>query len=138
MVSYKHLQSADMKKAAKTRNLNTLTESQFWSFLRSGLRRQFRYWKPMLEAKKLVKRNYKGTNKKQKFEYQCNHCKDWFKDANVQIDHIIPVGSLLDWDDVVPFLKKLIPEDAAAFQVLCKECHQVKTNKERVKKGEGD
>ena len=76
--------------------------------------------------------------KKQKFEYQCNHCKDWFKDANVQIDHIIPVGSLLDWDDVVPFLKKLIPEDAAAFQVLCKECHQVKTNKERVKKGEGD
>lgn len=82
-------------------------------------------------AKQLVKRAYKGDNKRQKFEYQCNHCKNWFKDSEVQIDHIIPVGSLLSWDDVTPFLKKLIPEDPNAFQVLCKDCHQVKTDKER-------
>lgn len=125
-----------MKKVIpKTRNLNSLTESQFWGFLRSGLRRQFRYWKPMLEAKRLVKRPYTGTNKRQKFEYQCNHCKNWFKESDTQIDHIDPVGSLLAWEDVLPFLKKLIPEDPAAFQVLCKPCHQQKTNTERAQKG---
>lgn len=126
--------TACMKKANKTRNLNTLTESQFWGFLRSGLRRQFRYWKPMLEAKKLAKRAYKGDNKRQKFEYQCNHCKQWFKDKDIQIDHTIPVGSLLSWQDLAPFVQRLIPEDPASFQVLCKPCHQVKTNTERENK----
>ena len=120
-----------MKKTPKTRNLNSLTESQFWGLLRSGLRRQFRFWKPLMEAKRLAKRPYTGDNKKQKFEYQCNHCKNWFKDSETQIDHVIPTGSLLSWDDVVPFLQKLIPEDVSSFQVLCKECHQTKTNKER-------
>jgi 5-methylcytosine-specific restriction endonuclease McrA len=84
-----------------------------------------------MEAKRLAKRPYTGDNKKQKFEYQCNHCKNWFKDSETQIDHVIPTGSLLSWDDVVPFLQKLIPEDVSSFQVLCKECHQTKTNKER-------
>lgn len=122
------------KKVPKVRNLNTFTESQFWGFLRSGLRRQFRFWKPLLEAKRLAKRDYKGVNKKQKFEYQCNCCKKWFKDSQVQIDHIIPVGSLLNWDDVVPFIQRLIPDDVKSFQVLCTECHQQKTNKERNEK----
>lgn len=124
-----------MKKTVpKTRNLNTLTESQFWGLLRSGLRRQFRFWKPLFEAKKKAKRAYKGPNKRQKFEYQCNHCKNWFKESETQVDHIIPVGSLLCWEDLTAFVQKLIPEDPEAFQVLCKDCHQVKTNAERAEK----
>ena len=120
-----------MKKAEKTRNLNTLTESQFWGMLRSGLRRQFRYWKPIQEAKKAAKRKYVGDNKRQKFEYQCNCCKNWFKEKDTQVDHTVPVGSLLCWEDVVPFIQRLIPEDVGSFQVLCKPCHQAKTNRER-------
>lgn len=120
-----------MAKANKTRNAKSMTESAFWGFLRSGLRRQFRFWKPMLEAKAAVRRPYVGPNKRQKYELQCNHCKKWFIEKNTQIDHIIPVGTLLCWEDVVPFLQKLIPEDSKSFQVLCLECHIKKTNKER-------
>ena len=116
---------------AKTRNAGTMTESAFWGFLRSRLRRQFRYWKPMMAAKQAARRPYNGPNKRQKFEFQCNHCKEWHADKNVQIDHINPTGSLLSWEDVTPFLQRLIPEDIKSFQVLCKPCHTKKTNDER-------
>jgi hypothetical protein len=37
--------------AEKTRNNGTLTESAFWSFIRSTLRAKTIYWKPVKEAK---------------------------------------------------------------------------------------
>jgi hypothetical protein len=85
----------------------------------------------MLTAKQEARREYVGPNKRHKFESQCNQCQKWFPDKKIQIDHVIPVGSLLCWDDVTPFLKNLIPEDIKRFQVLCLDCHQIKTNKER-------
>lgn len=117
--------------AEKTRNGNTMTESAFWGAMRAGFRRQFRFWKPMLIAKAAVRRPYVGPNKRQKFELQCNHCKNWFIEKQTQIDHVIPTGSLLCWEDVTPFLQRLLPEDPKAFQILCLECHTKKTNKER-------
>lgn len=108
-----------------------MSEAAFWGFLRSGLRRMFRFWKPMLAAKAAVRRPYVGPNKRQKFELQCNHCKKWFIEKQTQIDHIIPVGQLLCWEDVLPFLQNLIPEDPKRFQILCLKCHQIKTNNER-------
>lgn len=80
-----------------------------------------------------ARRPYEGPEKRQKWEYQCNHCKQWFKDKDVQIDHIIPVGSLKCSEDIAGFLERLTPEDVNAFQCLCKECHAVKTAKERKK-----
>ena len=39
----------------KTRNSGTLSESAFWSFIRSALRQKSRWWKPISECKaKLV------------------------------------------------------------------------------------
>jgi len=116
---------------AKPYNGGTMTEAAFWGMLRSGLRRQFRYWKPIIAAKKAAQRPYVGPNKRQKFEYQCNHCKKWFIEKNTQVDHVIPTGSLLSWEDVVPFIQRLIPEDIKSYQVLCRDCHLKKTNAER-------
>ena len=56
----------------KTRNAGTMTESAFWSFIRSALRQKSRWWKPITECKMKARRPYKGPNKRQKFEYQCN------------------------------------------------------------------
>lgn len=121
------------KKTPKTRNAGTMTESAYWSKVRSELRRAFRYWKPMVAVKQQAKRKYEGPNKRQKFEYQCNHCKQWYPDKEVQIDHIIPVGSLKCSEDLAGFLERLTPEEPEAFQVLCSECHRIKTNEERLK-----
>jgi len=56
-------------------------------------------------------------------------CKKWFARTMVQVDHIIPVGSLKKKEDLVPFLERLTSEKG--YRVLCKPCHQSVTNKER-------
>lgn len=115
----------------KTRNGGTWSEAEFFSAIRTALRQKFRYWKPMVMARDLARRPYSGNNKQRKWEYQCAFCKNYFPQDQVQIDHIIPCGSLKSYEDIVPFLLRLTPEDPSAFQVLCKEHHLEKTNKER-------
>ena len=117
----------------KPRCNGTMTESAFWSFIRSTLRQKSRWWKPISIAKSLAKRPYMGANKKQKFEYQCNHCKKWFPDKMINVDHIVPAGTLSCADDLPGFVGRLFCE-VDGLQVLCNSCHDIKTNKERLKK----
>ena len=117
----------------KTRNNGTLTESAFWSFIRSGLRQKSRWWKPITQCKLNAKRPYKGPNKRQKFEYQCNSCKKWFAEKNINVDHIIPAGSLSCANDLPGFVERLFVE-VDGLQVICSNCHNIKTQKERNEK----
>ena len=114
-----------------SRNGNTMTESQFFSKIRSVLRSGFRYWKPMQLALEAASRPSQSTNKRIKKEYQCNHCKKWYKRLDVEIDHKIECGSLITYEDIVPFIQRLTPENINAFQILCKPCHKIKTNEFR-------
>ena len=116
--------------APKTRNNGTMTESAFWSFIRSGLRQKSRWWKPITQCKLDAKRPYKGPNKRQKFEYQCNSCKKWFAEKNINVDHVLPAGSLNCANDLPGFVERLFVE-VEGLQVLCSICHDKKTAKER-------
>ena len=116
--------------APKTRNNGTLTESAFWSFIRSGLRQKSRWWKPITQCKLNAKRPYKGPNKRQKFEYQCNSCKKWFAEKNINVDHTIPVGALNCANDLPGFVERLFCE-TDNLQVLCSACHNTKTQNEK-------
>jgi len=115
----------------KPRCHGTLTESAFWSFIRSALRNKSRWWKPIAVTKSLAKRPYKGTNKRQKFEYQCNHCKKWFPDKEVNVDHILPAGTLTCANDLPGFVERLFCE-VDGLQLLCSECHTIKTKNEKL------
>lgn len=117
------------QKTPKTRNSGTMTESAFWSFIRSALRQKSRWWKPIVQAKLSVRRPYNGPNKRQKFEYQCNNCKNWFPDKLVAVDHIVPAGSLKDYSDLPGFVQRLFCE-IDGLQVLCSDCHDTKTREE--------
>jgi len=119
-------------KTPKTRNSNTMTESAFWSFIRSGLRQKSRYWKPITECKQKSRRKYNGLNKRQKFEYQCNQCKNWFAEKNINVDHIIPAGSLNCAQDLPGFVERLFCE-VDNLQCLCKNCHDIKSKKDKLK-----
>ncbi len=119
------------KRVERTRNAGKLTEAGYWGAVRSSLRRGFRYWAPAMNAKLAARRPYTGENKRQKWEYKCAHCKKWYMDKDVQIDHKIPTGSLRSSKDLAGFLERLTPEKG--FQILCLSCHQSKTNKERGK-----
>lgn len=114
----------------KTRNAGTMTESAFWSFIRSGLRQKSRWWKPITECKLKAKRAYKGPNKRQKFEYQCKSCKNWFPEKQINVDHIIPAGSLNCAEDLPGFVERLFCEQDN-LQVLCENCHNIKTQNEK-------
>ena len=118
----------------KPRNNGTQTEAAYWGSIRSALRRHFRYWKPMQAAKLDARRPNQSSNKRLKWEFKCNHCTKWFPDKDIQIDHVVPVGSLRCKEDLAGFVERLTPEQG--FQVLCTSCHQVKTNQEREAKKE--
>ena len=120
-----HKRKPSTTKVPKTRNANTLTESAFFSKIRSGLRAAFRFWKPMMIALDRASRPSLDANKRIKKEYQCVHCQNWFQRRMVEIHHIVECGSLKGWDDIVPFIQRLTCEDPDGYEVLCKECHKI-------------
>ena len=103
-----------------------MTEAAFWSFIRSALRRKSMYWKPVSEAKKQARREYKGENKRMKWEYQCSECKGWFPDKVVEVDHIVECGAL-NAETAGVFIERLFCE-VEGLRVLCKGCHNKKTH----------
>lgn len=121
-------------KTLKTRNAGTMTESAFWSFIRSGLRQKSRFWKPITQCKMNARRPYKGPNKRQKFEYQCNVCDGWFPEKRINIDHVIPAGTLRCANDLPGFVERLFCE-IDNLQCICESCHNVKTQNEKHDRG---
>ena len=102
----------------------TWTTAKFWSFIRSKLRNGFTRWPPKYECLEDAKRIV--TGQRHKYEYQCNLCNQWYKQKEVEVDHIEPVGSLKDFHDLAGFVKRMfVPK--SKLQVLCKQCHKEKT-----------
>ena len=120
------------EKPPKTRNSGTMTESAFWSFIRSKMRQASRWWKPIQECKQAAKRPYKGPNTRQKFEYLCSECGLYYPEKFVSIDHIIPCGSLTKADDLPGFVERLFCS-SEHLRCVCDPCHQIITNEHREK-----
>ncbi|HET8689281.1 MAG TPA: hypothetical protein VFM18_21935 [Methanosarcina sp.] len=61
----------------------------------------------------------------------CNECGGEFPAKDVQVDHIHPVIDpyigFITWDEVI---RRMFCEKDG-FQILCKGCHTIKTNKEK-------
>lgn len=120
-------------KAPKTRCSGTMSESAFFSFIRSGLRQKSQRWQPIYQAKKLAQVPYVGSDKRTRFLYTCAICKGDFKGTETMVDHIVPCGSLKGFDDLPAFVERLFCE-VDGLRVLCKTCHQEVTNAERIAK----
>lgn len=97
------------------------------SQIRSFLRRAFRFWQPAQEALKRAKRAWPGPRGR-KWGFVCAHCGETFIRAQVEIHHTEEVGSLKTLDELPDFVRRLTPEDPAAYQVLCKKCHKLETH----------
>jgi 5-methylcytosine-specific restriction endonuclease McrA len=110
------------------------TEALIISRIRATLRRLSMQMPAAREAKLRVRRAYSGPNPRQRFEYRCAHCNQWFPEKGVQVDHKIPAGAMKSFDDVGPFAQRLLFCNINDLEVLCKQDHQVKTNRERAER----
>jgi hypothetical protein len=123
------------------------TTAKYFSLIRTGLRGAFSRWPPKHEALKAVKEvvpvmdgeeqaRYKTGQRagqlKYTTRYRCAACDNLFPIKEVETDHIVPAGSLKTYDDVVPFIQRVLCP-VEGLQVLCKTCHREKTNAERRK-----
>ena len=102
------------------------TKARYFGFIRSALRNAYSRYPPKFQAKVNSRRKTK-TGKR--FEYQCAKCKKWYPNSQTEVDHIEPAGSLRSYEDLPAFVEKLFCEPDG-LQVMCKTCHQRKTNEE--------
>jgi len=121
------------KPVEKPYNGGTWTESRRASFIKGGLRTLSRKWPPKYKAISLanVGRRFDPKTGKDSYRYRCAACKEIFKSAEVQADHIEPVVDIedgfIDWNE---YIKRLLCEHDN-YQILCITCHAVKTSTER-------
>lgn len=118
------------RKVVKTRAGGTWSEARYFGFIRSGLRRMSARWPVKYQVMEESRRKYTGGDKRTKWEYQCAHCKGWFKGKDIQVDHIVPAGSLKTFEDLPKFVSTLFCEKEN-LQTLCTSCHNIKTQEER-------
>jgi len=52
---------------------------------------------------------------------------------SVEVNHIVPVGSLKSYADLPGFCERLFVEDVSLLEVVCKECHAEITKAQRKK-----
>lgn len=106
------------------------TTAKFWSFIRSGLRAKWMRWPPKFTVLKSAQRKSLSANKKLQYEYQCSECRSWFPQKEVEVDHIIPAGSLKDYSDLPGFVERLFV-GVDGLRVVCKPCHKQITQEAR-------
>lgn len=115
-------------KSVKTRNSKTMTDVQFFQWIRQILRKASMYWKPISEVKKEAQVVYKGPNKRRKYSYICSECRKEYASTEVNVHHKIECGSLKTFDDLPGFVERLFTEKENLV-VLCKTCHDAEHKK---------
>lgn len=99
---------------------NTWTKSAYFGFIRSALRRAWTRYPVRYQVLADAKRKVVG--KRHKMEFKCAKCSDWFKQKEVEVDHIEGCGSLKEYSDFPKFVSTLFCE-ADNLRVVCKPCH---------------
>lgn len=106
------------------------TDSRYFSFIRSNLRRAWSKYPVKFQVLKENRRPFQGDDKRTKWEYNCAICSKWFKTKDVEVDHIEPAGSLKEYSDLPAFVERLFCTKDN-LRVLCKPCHKECTRLER-------
>ena len=120
----------------RTRNDGTMTEAQYWGWIRSQFRRMSMKWRPIYAKYKDSRRAATIEDRKKwgnriKFTHQCDECKLWYPRSEIAVDHTVPCGSLRSYQEAGEFLERLLVE-RDGLKLLCTDkCHSEKTAAER-------
>lgn len=114
----------------RTRNNGTETESQHMGKIRAALRNISRWWKPFQTALRVASEKW-NVGGRIKTLYKCAKCKKCLERKFVEVNHIVPVGSLKSYEDLPGFCERLFVENVSLLEVVCKECHLEITQRQR-------
>ena len=127
------------KRTPPFENYPTWSTARFWGFIRSALRQAFNRYPVKYavikdaavdtETGEVYKTGRRAGQEKTVKMYECSQCKQLWRQKDVQIDHIVPAGSLKSFDDLGPFAERLFC-GAEGLQIMCKDCHATKTKGE--------
>jgi hypothetical protein len=110
------------------KDINNIRGALRLAFKRSDYRKEFLYGKSYRVPR------YKADGSRHKVDYRmvdCNICLRASNLASVEVDHIDPIGSTLKvLEDVKTFILRLYCP-YSNLQIVCKECHKVKTKEDR-------
>lgn len=114
---------------ARTRNGGEWTEARFNSFVKGALRGAM--WPPKYACFEgaFVGMGINPATKRRCKMYRCAGCEGSFPLKSMKADHIEPVvgpQGFVDWNT---FIARLFVEKEG-FQVLCKTCHDAKSEQE--------
>ena len=112
-------------------NGGTWTRGRFDSFVTSILRSGSRRWGPKYQTLNNAKTEKKINPKSGRLaqHFRCAKCGEDFVAKDVEVDHVVPIGTEKTWDQ---FIDGLFCE-ADNLQVLCKPDHKQKTKEEKKK-----
>lgn len=105
------------------------TQPAFFSYLRGNLRRLWVRYPVSTKFKTSMCRPNKGSGRA-RFVGNCSQCGVVRAKSHLEVDHIIPCGKLSTWDDVGPFLKRMIT-GSDNMRLVCHPCHKIITMQER-------
>ncbi len=113
------------------------TKAEFFTWLRGQIRKSiWQRYPPRNEFKSenlrpATKADYDaGLSRRSKKLGKCTFCQEWFPASKLQVDHIIPAGSLRNEEDMHEFIKKIacMKEN---MRLTCEPCHKIVTYQER-------
>lgn len=108
-----------------------LSEKKMCSMLRSNIRQTW-----MMSPLRLLKLETTriadmDDNTRTKWLWECECCRGKFKGTDVQTDHISGEHQFKQLSDLESYAKSILDVTLDDLQILCKECHEVKTYAER-------
>jgi len=114
------------------------TKSKFMSWIRSGLRNSLWSRSPIkLEFIKKYRKKIKNPkirnlrNKAEIWGAECCICGNDYPLNKIEVDHKIGNHSLRDISDIEPFIISIVIVNDDDIQLICKNCHQIKTHAEK-------
>lgn len=109
------------------------SQAQFYSWIRSGIRGM---WKRYPIKNQFISNNrYKaciGKGGREVWASDCSICGQAYSLSKMQVDHIVPSGSLRSMEDVATFMGRMfLVDDVTKLRMVCVPCHEVITYAEK-------
>jgi hypothetical protein len=106
-------------------------DKKLLSVLRSCVRKVWMRHPTKLLKLELAVEQDNDPNTRTIWKVKCERCSEYFKKNEVEIDHIDGEHSLKTFSELEDFIKSILDVSLSDLNVICKQCHQIKTYAER-------